>query len=193
MNTFKNRIAFLFMICIGCALTGCSNDHEEWEDGDPASAHIYYYGFEKWGTIPGGNDVIYSVAQGETLTVPTQFHSRYVRSYSPTVYYYTTPVPGDEGVQLVCGTDYAVVDKDGNTLTPNASGAYEMTWPNAAGGVQNIYIKALNGSKGSFRVLTFDPNETMDVTDVATTTIVKTDEYEVRAFSENYYVTVTVE
>ena len=133
------------------------------------------------------------LAQGETLTVPTQFHSRYVRSYSPTVYYYTTPVPGDEGVQLVCGTDYAVVDKDGNTLTPNASGAYEMTWPNAAGGVLNIYIKALNGSKGSFRVLTFDPNETMDVTDVATTTIVKTDEYEVRAFSENYYVTVTVE
>ena len=55
------------------------------------------------------------------------------------------------------------------------------------------YIKALNGKKGSFHVLTFDPNKKMDVTDVTTTSIIKTDEYEVRAMSENYRVTVIIE
>ena len=68
-----------------------------------------------------------------------------------------------------------------------------MTWPNAEKGVQNIYIKALNGKKGSIRVLTFDPSRTMDVTDVSTTSIIKTSEYEVRAISENYYVTVFIQ
>lgn len=33
----------------------------------------------------------------------------------------------------------------------------------------------------------------MDVTDVTTTSIIKTDEYEVRAMSENYRVTVIIE
>lgn len=68
-----------------------------------------------------------------------------------------------------------------------------MIWPNAKGGIQNIYVKALNGKKGSLRILTFDPNNQMDVTDVTTTSIIKTNEYEVRAMSENYYVTVAIE
>ena len=85
-----------------------------------------------------------------------------------------------------------VVDESGNTLTPDASGAYEMVWPNAKKGVQNIYIKTLNGKKGSLRVLTFSPDKKMDVTDVSTTSIVKTEEYEVRAISENYFVTVVI-
>ena len=80
-----------------------------------------------------------------------------------------------------------------DTLTPDASGAYTMTWPNAEKGIQNIYIKALNGKKGAIRVLTFDPSRTMDVTDVSTTSIIKTSEYEVRAISENYYVTVFIQ
>ena len=173
-----------------CLLSSCDKSHEEWEDGDPALAHVYYYCFEKWGTIPGGNDVTYTVKQGETLSIPTQFYSKFVRSYSPEVYYYTSIVPN--GTDLVCGTDYIIVDESGNTLTPDVSGAYKMIWPNAKGGIQNIYVKALNSKKGSFRVLTFDPNHTMDVTDVTTTSIIKTDEYEVRGISENYYVTVNI-
>lgn len=151
------------------------------------------------GGIPGGNDVSYFMKQGETIGIPTQFYSNYTRKYSPVVYYYTAPrLPKKDEVLteddiLVCGTDYVVVDKDGNELTPDASGAYEMTWPNAQKGVQNIYIKSLNGKKGSFRVLTFSPDKKMDVTDVSTTSIVKTDEYEVRAISENYFVTVVIQ
>ena len=40
--------------------------------------------------------------------------------------------------------------------------------------------------------LTYDPNKAIDATDVSSTTITKTNEYEVRAFSENYYVTVYI-
>ncbi|MFV0585772.1 hypothetical protein [Bacteroides reticulotermitis] len=191
MKTLKNKISYLLLLSICCLLSSCDNSHPEWEDGDPALAHVYYYCFEKWGKIPGGNNVSYTVKQGETLPIPTQFHSKYQRSYTPEVYYYTSIVPA--GVALVCGTDYVVVDEGGNTLTPDASGAYKMMWPKAKAGVQNIYIKALNGSKGSFRVLTFDPEKKMDVTDVTTTSIIKTNEYEVRAMSENYFVTVIIE
>lgn len=191
MKTLKNKISFLLLFTMCCLLGSCDKSHEEWEDGDPALAHVYYYCFEKWGTIPVGNDVTYTVKQGETLAIPTQFYSKFVRSYSPEVYYYTSAI--SDKTPLICGTDYIVTDKDGNELTPDASGAYKMIWPNAKGGVQNIYIKALNGKKGSFYVLTFDPNKKMDVTDVTTTSIIKTDEYEVRAMSENYRVTVIIE
>ena len=92
----------------------------------------------------------------------------------------------------MCGTDYVVTDEAGSVLTPDASGAYKMVWSNAKQGVQNIYVKALNGKKGTFRVLTFAPDKKMDVTDVSTTSIIKTEEYEVRAISENYYVTVII-
>lgn len=190
MKTIFNKLTLICILTMGCLLAGCSNDHDEWEDGNPALAHVYFYCFEKWGGIPSGNDVVYSAKQAETIAIPTQFMSSFTRKYSPEVYYYTSPIEQVE--ELVCGTDYVVVDKEGNTLTPDASGAYKMIWPNAQKGVQNIYIKTLNGKKGSFRVLTFDPSKKIDVTDVSTTSIIKTDEYEVRAISENYFVTVVI-
>lgn len=192
MKTFIYKLSLLYLLSVCLLNTSCSNDHPEWENGQPGMEHIYYYCFEKWGSIPGGNDVTYSVNQGETLAIPTQFYSEFTRSYSPEVYYYTIPDP-DSSVGLIRGTDYEVVDKDGNILTPNEAGAYTMVWPNAKKGVQNIYIKALNGQTGSIRVLTFDPEKTIDVTDATTASIIKTDEYEVRAISENYYVTVSIQ
>lgn len=190
MKTLFNKIALICIFTMSCLLAGCSNDHDEWAEGDPALAHVYYYCFEKWGSIPVGNDVVYSVQQGEKIAIPTQFYSHFTRKYSPEVYYYTSVDPAGEG--LVCGTDYVVTDEAGSVLTPDASGAYKMVWSNAKQGVQNIYVKALNGKKGTFRVLTFAPDKKMDVTDVSTTSIIKTEEYEVRAISENYYVTVII-
>lgn len=195
MKTIFNKLTLICILTMGCLLAGCSNDHDEWEDGDPALAHVYFYCFEKWGGIPSGNDITYPVKQGETIAIPTQFMSAFTRKYSPEVYYYTSTIPPKKDqivVDLVCGTDYVVVDKDGNTLTPDASGAYKMIWPNAKKDVQNIYIKTLNGKKGSFRVLTFDPTKKIDVTDPSTTSIIKTEEYEVRAISDNYFVTVVI-
>jgi hypothetical protein len=190
MKTIKNKIYYFLLLSICCLISSCDKSHEEWEDGDPALAHVYYYCFEKWGNVPKGNDVTYKMNQGEILAIPTEFHSKYTRSYSPEVYYYTSVVPKQPA--LTCGVDYVIVDESGKTLTPDASGAYKMIWNNAKAGIQNIYVKALNGAKGSFRVLTFDPAKKMDATDVTTTSIIKTDEYEVRAITENYYVTVTI-
>ena len=52
MKTLFNKITFLCILAASCVLTGCSNDHDEWENGDPALAHVYYYCFEKWGRYP---------------------------------------------------------------------------------------------------------------------------------------------
>ncbi len=183
----KKTLIFLTM-AVSIFLTSCGDD--AW-DYDHSLEHVYYYGLCNE-AYPGGNEKVYTVAQGSTVEVPTQFWSAFTRSYSPTVYYYTSPVP-DAEPQLVCGTDYVVVDANGNQLTPDANGAYSMTWPNAVAGIQNVYIKALNGQTGSIRVLTFDPTKEMDNTNVESTVIVRTDEYEVRAFTENYYVTVNIE
>lgn len=188
----KLMILLMFIATSGLLFTSCGDD--DWGNNNPAMEHIYYYGS---GNVkyPGGNELQYNIKQGETATVPTYFFSAYTRSYSPVVTYYTSPVPQNKDntvPQLVNGTDYQVVDKDGKALTPDSNGGYSMTWPNAKQGSQDVYIKALNGTKGSIRVLTYDPNKKIDATDVNTTTIAKTNEYEVRAFSENYYVTVNI-
>lgn len=188
----KLMILLMFIATSGLLFTSCGDD--DWGNNNPAMEHIYYYGL---GNVkyPGGNELQYNIKQSETATVPTYFFSAYTRSYSPVVTYYTSPVPQNKDntvPQLVNGTDYQVVDKDGKALTPDSNGGYSMTWPNAKQGSQDIYIKALNGTKGSIRVLTYDPNKKIDATDVSTTTIAKTNEYEVRAFSENYYVTVNI-
>lgn len=171
-----------------CFFSGCE---DEWGNDNKEMEHIYYYGL---GNVeyPGGNELQYDVKQGETISVPTYFFSAFKRSYNPVVSYYTIPVP-DANPQLIRGIDYEVVDQKGNVLTPDSENdGFSMIWPNAAQGVQNVYIKALHGQKGSIRILTFDPSRIIDATDVSSTIIVTTSEYEVRAFSENYYVTVNI-
>ncbi len=188
----KKIMIFLAAVVTSTLLTSC--DKEDWSNNNPEMEHIYYYGLGNQ-KFPGGNELQYSVKQGETVEIPTYFFSAYKRPYNPVVSYYTSAQPQNKNnsePQLVNGTDYQVVDTNGTVLTPGTNGGYSMTWPNALQGSQNVYIKALNGTKGKIRLLTFDPQKTMDVTDVSTTSIVKTDEYEVRAFSENYYVTVNI-
>lgn len=181
------KLMIFLMVAVCGGLTSCDND--DWGNDNPAMEHIYYYGL---GNVkyPGGNELQYNVNQGETVAVPTYFFSAFTRGYSPVVSYYTSAVPNVE--ELKSGIDYQVVDAKGSVLTADANGGYAMTWPNAKQGEQKVYIKALNGKKGKIRVLTFDPTKTIDATDVSSTSIAKTDEYEVRAFSENYYVTVNI-
>lgn len=192
----KKIMIFLMTVAMCSLFTSCGDD--DWGNNNPAMEHIYYYGL---GNIkyPGGNELNYNVNQGDIIEVPTYFFSAFNRSYSPVVAYYTSgdiPAKKDDPMplQLVRGTDYEVVDKDGNVLTPDANGGYSMTWPNAKQGTQNVYIKALNGQKGTLRVLTYNPAKENELSqlDVNTTTIAKTNEYEVRAFTENYYVRVTI-
>lgn len=180
------KILFLLITVLCFTLSGCDND--DWSNGDPAMESIYYYGFQDWGKQK--NDVVFNMKQGETLGIPVQFHCEFIRSYDVTTDYYTTVAP--KGAQLVCGTDYEVTDEKGNVLTPNSNGAFSMTWPNAKKGIQNIYIKALSNKVGSFLVQTFDPKKKIDADDLSSTTNNLTAQYEVRAFSQNYFVTVNI-
>lgn len=180
------RIIFI-MLVFGTLFASCNED--DWSNDNLNMEHVYYYGFQDWGNLK--NNVVYNLTQGETVAVATQFWSEYTRSYSPKVSYYVSNVPGKE--DLILGVDYQIVDKDGNSIRPNDSGSYEMIWTNAVKGIQYIYVKALNGKKGSIRLLTFDPAKTMDNMDIESTIIVKTDQYEVRAFTENFYVTIKIQ
>jgi len=177
------KILLAFMVLVPFIFTNCKKD--PWNNGDPAYEHIYYYGFENWGNLK--NDVKYNVSRGTTLAIPVQFQSERVRSYDVNTFYYVAGT-------AVRGTDYQMVDSTGTELTPDSNGAFIMIWPKAVKGVKNIYVKALNGSTGTFLVQTFDPNAAVPIsnTDVSTTTNNKTDQYEVRAYSQNYKVTVTI-
>ena len=184
------KLMILIAMVVTCGLFASCGD-DDWSNNNPAEEHTYFYGFENQAN-PGGNELVYNVAQEETVTIPTRFWSVYKRSYSPVVTYYTSPVPNADP-QLVLGTDYQVVDANGAVLTPDANGGYSMTWPNALQGVQNVYIKALKGKTGKIRVLSIDPTKTISAEDVSSTYIVRTDKYNVRTTSENYYVTVNIQ
>lgn len=206
------KYLFAALLCAG-AVTACSDD--DWGNDNAEMAHVYYFGPEVWGydNIKKGNAnvVHYEVKQGETVAIPMQFWSEYVRSYDVTSFYYTTPKPQNEtyypnlttsstvkytGPDLVRGVDYEIVDAEGRTISPAADGAFAMEWPQAKKGVQNIYVRALSGGqKGSFNLQTFDPNSDVELTnqDVSTTIQAKTNDYEVRIFTQNYRITVTIE
>lgn len=177
-NIFLMLIAFMALFFNSC-------QEEPWSEGDPAMEHVYYFGFEDWGKLK--NDVKFSIAKGETLAVPVQFHSERVRNYDVTTFYY---VAGTS----VRGVDYQIVDANGAALEPDANGAFSLMWPKAVKGVQNIYVKALNGSTGSFTLQTFNPNAEVPIsnTDPTSATNNKTSDYEVRAFSQNYKVSISI-
>lgn len=132
--------ALLSLLC-AIACVSCSND--EWGNDNEEMANVYYIGFEDWGKFK--NDVTFNVVHGATIAIPMQFYCEYIRSYDVETYYYMNS-------SLTRGIDYEVVDSVGNSLQPNANGAFILTWPQAKKGVQNVYIKALNGKTGSLNV-----------------------------------------
>lgn len=176
----KHTAYFLLALLGAAAAVSCSDD--EWSNNNPAMEHVYYYGFQDWGKLK--NDLKYTVAQGDTIGLTTQFWSEYTRSYDVTSYYYTVST-------LKAGTDYEIVDAAGRTLSPNAEGAYEMMWPQARKGVQKIYLKALRGTTGSVVIQTFNPNDTAAISNTYTVNHI-TPDYEVHTFTQNYKVTVNI-
>lgn len=174
------------MFCLTGLTFATSCEEDEWANGDPALDHVYYIGFEEW-SAKFDNKVTYDVTQGSTVSIPMQFYCEFVRDYDVETYYY---VAGD----LVRGTDYDIVDANGSALQPDANGAFKLVWPHAKKGVQNVYVKALNGAKGKLKVQTFNPNSTVTLTnqDVSTTIQHTESQYEVRVFTQNYFVTVNV-
>lgn len=175
------KIKLLFAVLIALmTMSACSDD--EWGNDNAAMENIYYYGFHDWGKQK--NDVTFSVNQGDTVNIPVEFFSEQNKKYTVEVSYFTRS-------NLALGTDYQIVDENGNALQQNADGGWTMTWPNARKGIQFIRLKALTGGKkGTVTVLTCNPaNQEIGVD---STTIAKTSDYEVRGFSQNHKVTVTI-
>ncbi len=179
----KKILYIMLSLVACCGLTACDDD--AWGNGDPAMDHIYYVGFEDWGMFD--NKVSFDAAHGTTVDIPMQFWCEFVRSYDVVTYYWTVS-------DLTLGTDYRVVDADGKELQPAANGAYTLTWPQAKKGVQNVRIEALNGADGTVTVQTLDPASDVELSnqDIESTVQSRTDNYEVRIFTQNYKVTVHI-
>jgi hypothetical protein len=175
------KLLYIFIAGLTLFITSCSDD--EWGNNNPEMEHVYYFGFQDWGTFK--NNLTYNVQQGDTVGIPVQFFSERVRSYDVTTFYYTQST-------LTLGTDYQVVDADGSTLNPNEAGAYSFVWPKAQKGIKRVYVKALNGMKGKVEIHTFNPNDTAAIS-YQNTVNNKTPEYEVRAFTQNYKVTINIQ
>ncbi len=179
----KKILYIMLSLAACCGLTACDDD--AWGNGDTAMDHIYYVGFEDWGK--NDNKVSFDAAHGATVDIPMQFWCEFVRPYDVVTYYWTVS-------DLTLGTDYRVVDANGAELQPAANGAYTLTWPQAKKGVQNVRIEALNGADGTVTVQTFDPASTVELSnqDIESTVQSRTDNYEVRIFTQNYKVSVNI-
>lgn len=177
----KKILLILTAISLSFTFTNCSDD-DKWDATDLAMEHIYYIGFEDWGKLK--NDVVFNVKAGDVQAIPVQFHSERVRSYDVVTYYYVSGTP-------VLGVDFQIVDENNNIVQPDTNGAYKMDWPKAVKGIKNIYVKALKVSSTPVIVSTFNPN-IGEISHPDNITNSKTNNYEVRAFSQNYKVTVNL-
>lgn len=176
------QLIYIFAAVLAMTVTACGND--DWGNDNPEMEHVYYVGFADWGKFK--NDLVFNVVQGDTVGIPVQFFSERVRNYDVTTYYYI------KSTTLTLGMDFQVVNADGQVLTPDNNGAYTLQWPKAQKGVQRVIIKALKGTKGKVEIHTFNPNDPEAIS-YAHTTNNKTDQYEVRAFTQNYKVTVNIQ
>ncbi len=180
------KLLYLLAAILLLSTVSCSDD--DWGNDNAEYENVFYFGFQDWGKLK--NDVTFSVSRGQTLSIPVQFWCRGTRSFDATAYYYIVS-------KLVSGTDYQVVDDQGTALTPDARGAYAMTWNLTATDttdnhrVQNIHIQALRGATGDVTVQTFNPNDTAAISNTYTPNNI-TSQYEVHAFTQNYKVKVTI-
>lgn len=192
-------------------VTSCEKDNV-WGDGLPEMEHVYYVGFYK--TNVNTDYLSYEIAAdglarwrfGSSATagtwantsevnvtgpIPLQFHSERVRTYNPVNYFWVTN--NGTSSTLTAGKDYSVTTESGATITPDAQGAYSVTWEQAKKGIQNIKIKRLSSVKGSLKVNVLDPAKgTPNASDITTTVNNHTNDYEIRGFTFDYNkVTVT--
>ncbi len=204
------KILFIITAAVVLMMTGCEG-YRVWDDGLPEMEHVYYIGFFK--TNIAADHLSYEVAQngdarwrfGANATtgtwrptdeqwvasVPIQLYSERVRNYDAVSFLWVYNL---EGSSLIAGTDYTVMLEDGTKLTPNADGAYSVTWPETRKGVQNIKIKRSPTSpSGKLRANLYNPTKTTPImTDLSTTIQNQTAEYEIRCMThDNNRVTIT--
>ncbi|MDR2148102.1 MAG: hypothetical protein LBE91_16780 [Tannerella sp.] len=198
------KILFIMATIVAFVLAGCES-HNIWDDGPPEMEHVYYVCFHK--TNIQTDFLSYEVAQNGNArwrfganatagtwtttdeqwvaTVPFQFHSERVRTYNTVIYFWIT---NDGTSALTAGTDYTVTLENGSALTPDANGAYSLTWAQTKKGIQNVKIKrSATSPNGVLKVNVLNPaNGTPNASDLSTTVNNQTAEYEVRGFTMDY-------
>ena len=187
----------LCIMTFGLSQSSCSDD--AWCNDNPETENVFYFGFQDWGRL--NNGVAYTVNQGEKLDIPVQFWCAGSRSFDAEAFYYVDS-------NLTLGTDYQIVDANGNALQQDAKGAFTMKWQLTGSDdtdnhrIQSIYFKALNGAKGDVTVSTFDPKDVdadgkVKISNGSTDGVIYTpnninSQYEVHCFTQNYKVKVTI-
>ena len=203
MKRYMNKIMWAMAMVIGLStLTSCEDD--AWGNDNPDYKNVFIVGFAEWGP-KSNNDKTYTVAQGSQTEVPVQLWCEGTRNFDAQAFVYADS-------KLTLGTDYQVVDANGNVLQQNSNGAWVLTWdlrqPDTTNNhrVQNIAVKALGGATGSVTLMTFDPKDvdadgklrisnggTKDDDTEYYVPNNMTAEYEVRCLTVNYKVNVTIQ
>lgn len=195
--------SFLIAIIVVLMSISCGK-HQLWDDGLPEMEHVYYIGFYKSNIatdylsyeIGQDGDARWRYGANPTsgtwqatderwvATVPIQLYSERVRTYDAVNYFWVYNL---EGSSLTAGSDYTVTLEDGTELTPNADGAYSLTWPETKKGVQRVKIKrAETAPSGTLRVNLYDPAKaTPVITDLSTTIQNQTAEFEIRCMTQD--------
>jgi hypothetical protein len=173
----KNIFTYICTVLVLTLTTSC-DPYNDWPDGNPALEHVYYFSVVKTGNVGSGanstlefeiaadgtarhlrrifnvpTEITEWVESGEpyvTNPIPFRFISERTRSYNATTYFWIA------ATDLVTGTDFTVHAEDGTLLSPNAQGAYSMTWARAEKGVQNVKIKRLTNQTGTLMLNTLD-------------------------------------
>ena len=203
MKRYINKIMLATALLMGLStLTSCEDD--EWGNDNPDYQNVFIVGFADWGP-KSNNDMTYTVSQGNQQVVPVQLWCEGTRNFDAQAFVYVDS-------KLTLGTDYQIVDANGQQLIPDSNGAWTLTWnlrqPDATNNhrVQDICVKALNGSTGDVTLMTFDPKDvdadgklrisnggTKDDDNQYYVPNNKTAEYEVRCLTVNYKVKVTIQ
>ena len=193
-----NKIGLLGILFAAFSLTSCDDD--AWGNDNPETENVFYFGFQDWGRL--NNGVTFNVNQGETLDIPVQFWCAGSRTFDAQAFYWV-----DTALNL--GTDFLIVDENGNAIQPSANGGFVMNWKLTGADatnnhrIQNIRLKALQGAKGDVTVTTFDPKDVDDAgksklsngsaDGVIYTPNNITQQYEVHCFTQNNRVKVTIQ
>jgi hypothetical protein len=215
----KNIIRYIVVALILMSVSGC-NPYNTWPEGLPELEHVYYFSNVKTGNgteqdlqheiaangtarfllrihynpaPPAGTPLtewIYSEEKNVTCPIDVRFISERVRSYDVVTYFWVETRSGN----LAAGKDFSVMTATGATLTPNAEGAYSLTWPQAVKGEQSLKIKRLTSAVGEIRLVMLDRSrikftatDTPDRNDLDVSLLNnKTNDYTVRGFWHDY-------
>jgi type III secretory pathway lipoprotein EscJ len=132
------------ILAVMAIVTFASCEKKDYLRGVEEMDHHYYAIF-----VPNNNTGV-SVNRNQTTLVkfPVQFYSTFTRDYDAVAKY--AVVKTGISNPAVVGQDFAIVDRNGNTI-PSADSTYIINFPKAVQAIDTIYIKLLNSSVAGIR------------------------------------------